>query len=153
MKLKHTGEFPIVGVNTFLSSKGPTVIPAEVIHCYWRRTIPDWYVGCNLHQSNQDKVNAQLNSIQEAIKNENLFEHLMEANKGFIFGTNYGSFIWSGVLLQTKYVSKKFSSNKSDSHWLKYWMYENIISKGPSSLKGLCFWEIKLLQMNGMCHF
>ncbi|MEE2801178.1 MAG: methylmalonyl-CoA mutase family protein, partial [Bacteroidota bacterium] len=30
--LKHTGEFPIIGVNTFLSSKGsPTVLPAEVI--------------------------------------------------------------------------------------------------------------------------
>ena len=30
--LKHTGEFPIIGVNTFLSSKGsPTIIPAEVI--------------------------------------------------------------------------------------------------------------------------
>jgi methylmalonyl-CoA mutase len=36
----------------------------------------------NLHQSNQDKVNQQLNAIQEAaIKNENLFEHLMEATK------------------------------------------------------------------------
>ena len=30
--LKHTGEFPIVGVNTFLSSEGsPTIIPKEVI--------------------------------------------------------------------------------------------------------------------------
>src|ERR1700692_1661991 len=30
--LKHTGEFPIIGVNTFLSSKGsPTIIPSEVI--------------------------------------------------------------------------------------------------------------------------
>lgn len=30
--LKHTGEFPIIGVNTFLSSKGSlTIIPAEVI--------------------------------------------------------------------------------------------------------------------------
>src|SRR5690606_24789411 len=29
---KHTGELPIIGVNTFLSSKGsPTVIPGEVI--------------------------------------------------------------------------------------------------------------------------
>lgn len=36
----------------------------------------------NLHQSNQDKVKEQLNAIQEAaIKNENLFEHLMEATK------------------------------------------------------------------------
>ncbi len=30
--LKHTGEYPIIGVNTFLSSKGsPTVVPREVI--------------------------------------------------------------------------------------------------------------------------
>jgi methylmalonyl-CoA mutase len=30
--LKHTGEYPIIGVNTFLSSKGsPTVLPKEVI--------------------------------------------------------------------------------------------------------------------------
>jgi methylmalonyl-CoA mutase len=47
----------------------------------------------NLHQSNQDKVNQQLNAIQEAaIKNENLFEHLME-DKGVLFGTNYICFI------------------------------------------------------------
>ena len=30
--LKHNGEFPIIGVNTFLSSKGsPTIQPKEVI--------------------------------------------------------------------------------------------------------------------------
>ena len=30
--LKHTGDFPIIGVNTFLSSKGsPTILPKEVI--------------------------------------------------------------------------------------------------------------------------
>ncbi|MBK7483888.1 MAG: hypothetical protein IPI72_14345 [Flavobacteriales bacterium] len=30
--LKHSGEYPIIGVNTFLSSKGsPTVLPKEVI--------------------------------------------------------------------------------------------------------------------------
>ena len=30
--LKHSGEYPIIGVNTFLSSKGsPTILPAEVI--------------------------------------------------------------------------------------------------------------------------
>src|SRR5262249_37558245 len=30
--LKHTGEYPLIGVNTFLSSKGsPTIVPAEVI--------------------------------------------------------------------------------------------------------------------------
>ena len=81
--LKHTGEFPIIGVNTFLSSKGsPTVIPAEVIRAtevekQYQITMLD-----NLHKANQDKVNEQLKTIQEAaIKNENLFEHLMEATK------------------------------------------------------------------------
>lgn len=30
--LKHSGEFPVIGVNTFLSKEGsPTIIPEEVI--------------------------------------------------------------------------------------------------------------------------
>ncbi len=30
--LKHTGELPVIGVNTFLSSEGsPTILPKEVI--------------------------------------------------------------------------------------------------------------------------
>ncbi len=81
--LKHTGEFPIIGVNTFLSSKGsPTVIPAEVIRATEEEKQYQIDMLNHLHQSNQDLVNAHLNTLQEAaIKNENLFEHLMEATK------------------------------------------------------------------------
>ena len=81
--LKHTGEFPIIGVNTFLSSKGsPTVIPAEVIRATEEEKQYQIDMLTNLHQSNQDTVNEHLNTLQEAaIKNENLFEHLMEATK------------------------------------------------------------------------
>jgi methylmalonyl-CoA mutase len=81
--LKHTGEFPIIGVNTFLSSKGsPTVIPAEVIRATEEEKQYQIDMLTNLHQSNQDKVNQHLNALQEAaIKNENLFAHLMEATK------------------------------------------------------------------------
>lgn len=81
--LKHTGEFPIIGVNTFLSSKGsPTVIPAEVIRATEEEKQYQITMLNNLHQSNQDKVNEQLKAIQDAaIKNENLFAHLMEATK------------------------------------------------------------------------
>jgi methylmalonyl-CoA mutase len=81
--LKHTGEFPIIGVNTFLSSKGsPTVIPAEVIRATEEEKQYQIDMLTNLHQSNQDKVIQHLNALQEAaIKNENLFEHLMEATK------------------------------------------------------------------------
>ncbi|MNS10184.1 Methylmalonyl-CoA mutase [compost metagenome] len=81
--LKHTGEFPIIGVNTFLSSKGsPTVIPAEVIRATEEEKQYQITMLDHLHTANQDKVKQQLKTIQEAaIKNENLFEHLMEATK------------------------------------------------------------------------
>jgi methylmalonyl-CoA mutase len=43
--LKHR-EFPIIGVNTFLSSKGsPTVIPAEVIRATEEKIVPNHNVG------------------------------------------------------------------------------------------------------------
>ncbi|WP_264565140.1 methylmalonyl-CoA mutase family protein [Flavobacterium sp. N3904] len=81
--LKHTGEFPIIGVNTFLSSKGsPTVIPAEVIRATEEEKQYQITMLNHLHQANQDLVVKHLNTLQEAaIKNENLFEHLMEATK------------------------------------------------------------------------
>jgi methylmalonyl-CoA mutase len=81
--LKHTGEFPIIGVNTFLSSKGsPTIIPAEVIRATEEEKQYQIRMLANLHQSNPDQVNEQLHLLREAaIKNENLFEHLMEATK------------------------------------------------------------------------
>jgi methylmalonyl-CoA mutase len=81
--LKHTGEFPIIGVNTFLSSKGsPTVIPAEVIRATEEEKQCQIDMLQHLHQSNQDLVKKHLITLQEAsIKNENLFEYLMEATK------------------------------------------------------------------------
>jgi methylmalonyl-CoA mutase len=81
--LKHTGEFPIIGVNTFLSSKGsPTVVPAEVI----RATEEEKQFQINtleqLHASNAEEVKQQLAIIQEAaVQNKNIFEQLMEAAK------------------------------------------------------------------------
>lgn len=81
--LKHTGEFPIIGVNTFLSSKGsPTVIPAEVIRATEEEK--QYQIGMldELHQSNQHQVEEQLRIIQDAaINNQNIFERLMEATK------------------------------------------------------------------------
>ncbi len=81
--LKHTGEFPIIGVNTFLSSKGsPTIIPAEVIRATEVEKQYQIDMLNNLHQTNGDKVNQYLSDLQDAaIKNENLFAHLMESTK------------------------------------------------------------------------
>lgn len=81
--LKHTGEFPIIGVNTFLSSKGsPTVVPMEVIRATEEEKQFQIKTKENLNEANKEKVAEQLAIIQEAaIQNENLFEKLMEATK------------------------------------------------------------------------
>ena len=81
--LKHSGEFPIIGVNTFLSSKGsPTILPAEVIRATEEEKKYQIKMLANLHHSQKDKVEAHLKSLKAAaVKNENLFEYLMEATK------------------------------------------------------------------------
>ncbi|MBL7560930.1 methylmalonyl-CoA mutase family protein [Olleya sp. YSTF-M6] len=79
--LKHNGKFPIVGVNTFLSSKGsPTVIPAEVIRATEEEKQFQIKTLENLHKANDTK--AMLKDLQhKAINNENIFEALMDVCK------------------------------------------------------------------------
>jgi methylmalonyl-CoA mutase len=81
--LKHTGEFPIIGVNTFLSSKGsPTVLPAEVIRATEEEKQYQIQTKENLNASRAKESKEQLSQLQEAaIQNENIFEKLMEATK------------------------------------------------------------------------
>ncbi len=81
--LKHTGEFPIIGVNTFLSSKGsPTVQPAEVIRATEEEKQFQIKTKDLLNAANTTKVKEQLVILQEAaVQNENLFDKLMEATK------------------------------------------------------------------------
>ncbi|WP_353778109.1 methylmalonyl-CoA mutase family protein [Winogradskyella sp. 3972H.M.0a.05] len=81
--LKHTGEFPIIGVNTFLSSKGsPTVIPAEVIRATEEEKQAQIDTLQDLNKRNEAIVKEQLTIIQQAaINNQNIFEQLMEATK------------------------------------------------------------------------
>lgn len=81
--LKHTGEFPIIGVNTFLSSKGsPTILPAEVIRATEEEKQYQIQTKENLNASRAKETKEQLSALQEAaIQNENIFEKLMEATK------------------------------------------------------------------------
>ena len=81
--LKHSGEYPIIGVNTFLSSKGsPTILPAEVIRATETEKENQIKTLESLHKREADEAAKQLNELQEvAINNENIFEKLMEATK------------------------------------------------------------------------
>ena len=81
--LKHTGEFQIVGVNTFLSSEGsPTIIPKEVIRATQTEKKYQIKMVNQLNERNTVEAEQYLAELkQSAIKNENLFEKLMEACK------------------------------------------------------------------------
>jgi methylmalonyl-CoA mutase len=80
---KHTGEYPIIGVNTFLSSEGsPTIIPGEVIRATEQEKEAQIQTLQNLHKLFPEKVNEQLMDLKKAsIMNQNIFAKLMEAVK------------------------------------------------------------------------
>ncbi|TCK68702.1 methylmalonyl-CoA mutase [Winogradskyella wandonensis] len=79
--LKHNGEFPIIGVNTFLSSKGsPTVQPAEVIRATEEEKEFQIQTLKNLHEAHD--TSELLKDLQhKAVNNQNIFEALMEVCK------------------------------------------------------------------------
>ena len=81
--LKHTGEFPIIGVNTFLSKEGsPTIIPDEVIRATTAEKEAQIQTLVNLKGANEGNNTAALKRLQKAaINNENLFHELIEAAK------------------------------------------------------------------------
>ncbi len=81
--LKHNGEYPLIGVNTFLSSKGsPTVLPREVIRSTTEEKEDQINTRNSLWETHKDKSPAILKELQRAaIQNENLFNGLMEAVK------------------------------------------------------------------------
>ena len=81
--LKHTGEYPIIGVNTFLGKDGsPTVLPGEVIRSTEEEKQQQIENLQNFQKSNEDKTQEWLNKLQlAAINQQNLFEVMMEAVK------------------------------------------------------------------------
>ncbi|MBX7108981.1 MAG: methylmalonyl-CoA mutase family protein [Chitinophagales bacterium] len=81
--LKHNGEYPIIGVNTFLSSKGsPTIVPSEVIRATTEEKEYQISMLAELHRTHSDIAAELLSKLQStAIQNKNMFESLMEVTK------------------------------------------------------------------------
>ncbi len=81
--LKHSGELPIMGVNTFLSSKGsPTVTPGEVIRATEQEKEYQIFMLEQLHKTREDRTKEALENLKEsATKNKNIFNQLMETAK------------------------------------------------------------------------
>jgi methylmalonyl-CoA mutase len=81
--LKHNGEFPIIGVNTFLSSKGsPTILPKEVIRATEDEKQYQINMLNDLHSFHKDSLEEDTRKLQAAaINNQNMFEVMMEISK------------------------------------------------------------------------
>jgi len=81
--LKHSGQLPIIGVNTFLSSEGsPTVLPREVIRATEDEKKRQIATVHALHERSANASADALRAIQQAaVKNLNVFDQLMEGAK------------------------------------------------------------------------
>ncbi|MEY3677894.1 MAG: hypothetical protein RI924_35 [Bacteroidota bacterium] len=81
--LKHTGEYPIIGVNTFLNKNGsPTIVPAEVIRATEEEKQFQIAALQAFQERNNDTAHSALRKLQEqALNGENIFEDLIEVCK------------------------------------------------------------------------
>ncbi|TCD04364.1 methylmalonyl-CoA mutase [Pedobacter frigidisoli] len=81
--LKHTGEYPIVGVNTFLNKNGsPTIVPGEVIRATEEEKQYQINALKKFQDRNDDNSASLLKQLQKsAIAGDNIFEQLMEVCK------------------------------------------------------------------------
>lgn len=81
--LKHSGEFPIVGVNTFLNKNGsPTIIPSEVIRATEEEKQFQIEALEAFQKRNADHSVQLLKNLQKkALAGDNIFESLMEVCK------------------------------------------------------------------------
>ncbi len=81
--MKHSGEYPIIGVNTFLSKDGsPTIIPEQVIRASDAEKQRQIHTLQQLHRIHVETAPQYLAHLQQAaVNNENTFERLMEAVK------------------------------------------------------------------------
>ncbi len=81
--LKHSGELPIIGVNTFLGKDGSeTVIPGEVIRATEEEKEAQIKTLQRLHKANQKELDAILADLQEtSLSSGNIFEKLMTTVK------------------------------------------------------------------------
>ena len=79
--LKHTGEYPIIGVNTFLNKNGsPTILPSEVIRSTSAEKEFQIKTLESFHQRHAAHSADMLKRLQQvAVNNGNIFEELMEA--------------------------------------------------------------------------
>lgn len=97
--LKHSGEYPIIGVNTFLSMTGsPTVTPGEIIRA--TKNEKQFQIQNVISQKRtfaQESKNHVIQVQEASISGQNIFHHLMEsANYCSLGELTYGLYAVGG---------------------------------------------------------
>ncbi|MBK7672219.1 MAG: cobalamin-dependent protein [bacterium] len=91
--LKHSGELPIVGVNTYLDPNGsPTIVPGEVIRSTEAEKEFAIATLAAFHARHADVAGARLSALQQAaVRHGNTFEALLDAGKSCSLGQISGA--------------------------------------------------------------
>ena len=86
--LKHTGEFPIIGVNTFLAKNGsPTLTPGEVIRAEQGEKEGQLLQVETMHKRYETESREAIERVKKAaVDGENVFESLLDAVKNCTLG-------------------------------------------------------------------
>ncbi len=86
--LKHTGELPVIGVNTFKGPDGsPTVTPGEVIRADAAEKDAQIERLASLHAVHESRAAMQVTQLKmAALAGENLFDALLQASKSCSLG-------------------------------------------------------------------
>ncbi|EMO52597.1 methylmalonyl-CoA mutase family protein [Leptospira noguchii] len=86
--LKHNGEFPVIGVNTFLSKEGsPTIVPQEVIRSTDSEKQSQISALKEFHKRNENDLENHLKKLKSvSLSNGNIFQELMETSKKVSLG-------------------------------------------------------------------
>ena len=86
--LKHTGEFPIIGVNTFLAKNGsPTLTPGEVIRAETAEKEAQLEQVARIHSGHNESYAAAIDNVKSAaISGGNVFEALILSSKHCTLG-------------------------------------------------------------------
>jgi methylmalonyl-CoA mutase len=86
--LKHTGEFPIIGVNTFLAKNGsPTLTPGEVIRAEAAEKESQLEQVIRIHDGHAEASTNAIDAVKAAaIEGNNVFESLLVSAKHCTLG-------------------------------------------------------------------
>ncbi|UOG59621.1 methylmalonyl-CoA mutase family protein [Leptospira noguchii] len=86
--LKHNGEFPVIGVNTFLSKEGsPTIVPEEVIRSTDSEKQSQISTLKEFQKRNEKDLENHLKKLKSvSLSNGNIFQELMETSKKVSLG-------------------------------------------------------------------